>query len=423
MVNKKNTAKEFSPDGKSSKKTGNNGDFGDWPTPPKKTGSKAKQADKEIRNNKKGNKKSIRTRFFSGVWYPESCADGFERLDFLGLPYVVSPLHDSDINYEGEDGLTAALDAYMEKHPESTRSTVAEEMKKSGKYLKKAHYHYLVVFEKPLSFEGAFKLLSKVFDPQYKQHQKEGKPPVINRHMLQPLKDSVRHLMLYFTHESVNARLDGKHVYDQADIVRGNHFNEHDYYDYTPEDKRMALRLTKYLIWLDTMVTPGIEDFNDKDIRFIPTPQALDKLVHIPDQILVWLDGVVLPKLLLFKDQLSKKPKLTWKEANHRLYLTTRLVADDTSKEDRDAIAQELYQMPQVKVDQKQLVAYNYRWVCKLIDFAKEIKHLLEIDQFPDPDLFALSYQAYRNTYIDYFKESYEELLKRKKIKLHEFDE
>lgn len=67
-----------------------------------------------------------RTRNFATVVYPESAPDNWkQKLDEMHLAVLISPLHDKDINPNGE--------------------------------LKKAHYHVLVMFEGPKDFDTQVK--------------------------------------------------------------------------------------------------------------------------------------------------------------------------------------------------------------------------------------------------------------------------
>lgn len=75
-----------------------------------------------------------RTRVWSAVLYPESVPDGWrDYLDYLHLEWVESPLHQYDVNADGE--------------------------------LKKPHWHILLAFDGPKSYEQVRDMLSPLNGP------------------------------------------------------------------------------------------------------------------------------------------------------------------------------------------------------------------------------------------------------------------
>ena len=120
--------------------------------------TKAKKIEqKPIENNQKQQKtekkgKEVKKRFWTAVLYPESAPEDWrEEIKQSGLVFAVSPLHDRDINADGEP--------------------------------KKAHHHLILVYNGPTTFSNVESFLAK-----------------LNQPIPKPL-ESVRGMYRYFTHE------------------------------------------------------------------------------------------------------------------------------------------------------------------------------------------------------------------------------
>ena len=123
--------------------------------------------------------KQQRSKFWAFIVYPESCDLNrfIEDMTNYRVPYAISPLHDKDLDKDGN--------------------------------IKKAHYHIILAYDNPLSFNTVAD-----FTKQY------GTIPI----KLQ----SVEEYYNYFDHSEV-AGHDGKALYKKDDIIRCNGFDLRNY--------------------------------------------------------------------------------------------------------------------------------------------------------------------------------------------------
>lgn len=139
--------------------------------------------------------KYIKSRTWGAVVYPESAPSNWiEILEETRIQFAVSPLHDKDVNPDGE--------------------------------IKKAHWHIILCWDGPVTEIAAKKLLDKVGAPN-------------------PIKlESVRGAYRYFTH------MDNpdKFQYDEKDIKVFNGFDISSYISMTKEEKYEAISKIKRLI-------------------------------------------------------------------------------------------------------------------------------------------------------------------------------
>lgn len=136
-----------------------------------------------------------KARYFTFLLYPESIPEDWEmRLESLGVPIAISPLHDKDLsNVEGQ------------------------------KY-KKAHYHVIYVAKNPVTAESVRLKIKRCL----------GSRSVA---MVQIVVQSMENIYLYLTHESKDAIAKNKHVYDKKDIKLLNNFDIDRYITLDVEDK------------------------------------------------------------------------------------------------------------------------------------------------------------------------------------------
>lgn len=133
--------------------------------------------------------KNVKKRNWAFVLYPESApADWRERLQKTGLPCVISPLHDRDVNATGEP--------------------------------KKPHYHVMVFYQGPTSYNVVKRLTDGLNQPI---------PQVV---------EQVRGYYRYLTHMD-NPE---KAQYAPSEIVTLNGFDIGDYVDMTKSEVTKALR-------------------------------------------------------------------------------------------------------------------------------------------------------------------------------------
>lgn len=149
--------------------------------------------------------KNVKKRNWAFIVYPESAPkDWRDILQQTGCMYAISPLHDKDINPDGEE--------------------------------KKPHYHVIVCYDGPTSYN----VIKRITDS-------------INSPIPQPL-EQIRGYYRYFTH------LDNpeKFQYKESDITTINGFDINNYIDMTYTE------ISKYLLQIQQMIREkSITEFSD----------------------------------------------------------------------------------------------------------------------------------------------------------------
>jgi len=136
-----------------------------------------------------------KARYFTFLLYPESIpVDWQEKLELMGVPIAISPLHDKDLS------------------------------KVAGQQYKKAHYHVIYVAKNPVTADSV----------RIKIRRALGNKSIA---MVQIVAQSVENLYLYLTHESKDAVAKNKHKYQKADITLLNNFDIDRYITLDAEDK------------------------------------------------------------------------------------------------------------------------------------------------------------------------------------------
>jgi hypothetical protein len=129
---------------------------------------------------------SGKSRYFTFLIYPESAdSDWISKVEQLGQPVAISPLHDKDL---------------------SENSDV------TGDKYKKAHYHCIYIANNPVTAGSVRNKLKRVLNPEAVT-------------LVQPIISTVLDVYLYLTHESKTAIEKGKHKYDKNDIIHLNNFD------------------------------------------------------------------------------------------------------------------------------------------------------------------------------------------------------
>lgn len=151
-----------------------------------------------------------KARYFTFLLYPESIPSDWElKLETLGVPIAVSPLHDKDkSNVEGQ------------------------------KY-KKPHYHVLYIAKNPVTADSVRWKIKKLLGEKSLAMVKV----VLN----------VENTYLYLTHESKDAIAKKKHVYDRADIKHINNFDIDRYVTLDVEEKAELFNVVVSLIRVYTL--------------------------------------------------------------------------------------------------------------------------------------------------------------------------
>lgn len=136
-----------------------------------------------------------KARYFTFLLYPESIPEDWEtKLESLGVPIAISPLHDKDFS------------------------------KVEGQKYKKAHYHVIYVAKNPVTADSVRKRIQRAL----------GNKSVS---MVQIIVQSMENMYLYLTHESKDAIAKNKHVYDKKDIKLLNNFDIDRYITLDVEEK------------------------------------------------------------------------------------------------------------------------------------------------------------------------------------------
>ncbi len=147
-----------------------------------------------------------KSRYFTFLLYPESIPeDWLLKLELIGIPMAISPLHDKD--------------------------------KKDGKEkgLKKPHYHIIYIAKNPVTASSVRKRIQRSL----------GNESVA---MVQIIRTTVENTYLYLTHESKDAIQENKYVYDKKDIKLINNFDIDRYITLDVEEKDEMFNLVCDLI-------------------------------------------------------------------------------------------------------------------------------------------------------------------------------
>lgn len=135
-----------------------------------------------------------KARYFTFLLYPDSIPEDWEmRLELIGVPIAVSPLHDKDL------------------------SSV------EGQLYKKAHYHVIYVAKNPVTADSVRVRIKRALGEQSVALVKI----ILN----------IENMYLYLTHESKDAIEKKKHKYDKADIKHINNFDIDRYITLDAEQK------------------------------------------------------------------------------------------------------------------------------------------------------------------------------------------
>lgn len=150
-------------------------------------------------------RKGTRYRYWTFIVYPESAPENWKDiLQQTGCPIAISPIHNMDKNPTGE--------------------------------LKKEHYHILICFGSPTSFNVVNNLCEELNQP-------------IPKRVL-----SVRGLYRYLTHKDNP----DKYQYFESDIQCLNGFDEEDYLNLTTSE-----RLTLFRFIFDICQKEGLFEYSD----------------------------------------------------------------------------------------------------------------------------------------------------------------
>lgn len=147
-----------------------------------------------------------KARYFTFLLYPESIPEDWElKLESIGVPIAISPLHNKD------------------------KSSV------EGQEFKKAHYHVIYVAKNPVTVDSISKKVKSILGDKSLSH-------------VQIIRQSIENVYLYLTHESKDAIAKNKYKYKKKDIRLINNFDIDRYISLDTEDKDEMLNTVCDLI-------------------------------------------------------------------------------------------------------------------------------------------------------------------------------
>ena len=332
-----------------------------------------------------------KARYFTFLLYPESIPEDWElKLESIGLPIAISPIHDKDLS------------------------------KVEGRKYKKAHYHWLLITDKRMTVNALVKRLKRVLGDKATSFS-----------LVQPVKTEITNVDAYFCHKSLDALAMHKHQYDEADKITFNGFDIEAFKSYAPEQKRYCVKLFSYL----SIVGQTMKKLTGVDYLSLTSLTMVQVRMASPDALKEYLEEYAKPKLELIQNQ-SKLKKTTAKitdklieisdKENKKddkpedlkpedLKLKTVLGADNKKKSEKQLLMDQLSDAEQIRKEfhrQETKLALKGEEVERVLLDA-EIKAVLgfinyllrafdESGAWPDKALFFQSYLSYRNTYRDY---------------------
>lgn len=188
-----------------------------------------------------------KSRHFAFLIYPESSpADWIERLEKIGQPMAISPIHDKDkserksaeaVKKEIERRVKSALTINNADRYDQIRSEITAEIQSRENNLpmyKKQHYHVLYVAGNPVTADSVRRKIQRALGQQAVAHVE--------------IIDNIEGAYLYLTHESKDALAKHKHVYDKKDIKLLNNFDLERYLTLDREQKNDLLLTIKNVI-------------------------------------------------------------------------------------------------------------------------------------------------------------------------------
>lgn len=166
-----------------------------------------------------------KARNFTFLLYPDGeglPSDWVERLEKIGVPIAISPLHDKDKD------------------------------KKNGGYIKR-HYHGIYIANNPVTAESVRNKLRAVLSSENVECKAVARVQIIY--------EAVENVYLYLTHESKDAIKKNKHRYDKADIKHISNFDIERYITIDVETKNQVLKTLLQIIRAYSI--PNVLDLHD----------------------------------------------------------------------------------------------------------------------------------------------------------------
>ena len=166
-----------------------------------------------------------KARNFTFLLYPDGeglPSDWVERLEKIGVPIAISPLHDKDKD------------------------------KKNGGY-KKRHYHGIYIANNPVTAESVRNKLRAVLSSENVECKAVARVQIIY--------EAVENVYLYLTHESKDAIKKAKYRYNKADIKHISNFDIERYITIDVETKNQVLKTLLQIIRAYSI--PNVLDLHD----------------------------------------------------------------------------------------------------------------------------------------------------------------
>ena len=422
-----------------------------------------KEEKKQTKEAKDKPKTEVKTRFFSGVLYPESLPDNWlVKLKSLGMAGAVSPLHNQDwqladwtetgIYPDGKpkkvkkQGLKSLYASFNKKERPKAQIGIyakwllSRDMEPEWKKLdafgswvkkvlnpilpeadkvqvyKKEHYHWILIADKPMTAKTMMRRLQKVLG----EH-------AVSFALVQPIKTTVWQMYQYFTHESLDAKLAHKHIYNATDIVTFNGFDIDAFKTYSPEQKRYCAKLFSYL----SIVGQEMKKLTGVDYLELTSLHTSQLRMASPDALKYYLEEYAKPMMTalgqtraLAKDtakytnELAKISDAKNKKADvskPKKFEYHSIDTDNSKKSREQLLTDKLFDAEharrelskqetklKLKGEDADRILQNSE-ISAVLGFINYLLNALDdVDAWPDKALFFQSYLAYRNTYRDY---------------------
>ena len=165
-----------------------------------------------------------KSRNFTFLLYPDG--DGFpndweDRLEKIGVPIAISPLHDKDKN--------------------------------KNRSFKKPHYHGIYIANNPVTAKSVRNKIRAVLSSEDMECKAIAKVQIVY--------ESIESVYLYLTHESKDAIKKNKHRYNKADIKHISNFDIERYITIDVETKNQTLKSLLQIIRAYSI--PNVLDLHD----------------------------------------------------------------------------------------------------------------------------------------------------------------
>lgn len=166
-----------------------------------------------------------KSRNFTFLLYPDGEGlpdDWVDRLEKIGVPIAISPLHDKDKD------------------------------RKNGGF-KKPHYHGIYIANNPVTADAVRRKLRAVLSSEYVECKAIARVQIVY--------ESIESVYLYLTHESKDAIKKNKYRYDKSDIKHISNFDIDRYITIDVETKNETLKILLQIIRAYSI--PNILDLHD----------------------------------------------------------------------------------------------------------------------------------------------------------------